>query len=50
MYFFTAQIAHPNGETTRRRVTADSIAEARTKAWQIADSLDREVTSVEVWH
>lgn len=50
MHFFTAQIAHPNGETTRRQVTADDIAEARTKAYQVADSLGREWTSVEVWH
>lgn len=49
MFFFTAQLAHPDGETTRRRVVADSVAEARTLAWQIADDLDRPVTSVEVW-
>lgn len=49
MYFFTASIGHPNGETTRRRITADSIADARTIAWQIADGLGRECSSVEVW-
>lgn len=49
MYFFTAQIAYPGGETTRRQIAADSAADARRIAWQIADSLGREVSSVEVW-
>jgi hypothetical protein len=49
VFFFIASIAHPGGEVTRRRITADDLAHARTLAWQIADDLDRPVTSVEVW-
>ncbi len=49
MYFYTAPIAHPGGEVTRRRVAADDLAAARKFAWQIADGLDRPVSSVEVW-
>lgn len=49
MHFYTLSIGHPNGEITRRRIAADSIAEARTIAWRIAGGLGREVSSVEVW-
>jgi len=49
VFFYTAQLAHPGGETTRTRIAADSAADARRIAWQIADSLGREVSSVEVW-
>lgn len=49
MFFYTASIAHPGGETTRRRVAADDLAEARRLAWRIADDLGREVSTVEVW-
>ena len=48
MYFFTASLARTNGEVTYRRVAADDVYEARTKAWDIADELG-DVTSVEVW-
>jgi hypothetical protein len=49
VYFYTASIAHPNGETTRRRITADSDADARKVAHRVADSLGREYSSVEIW-
>ena len=49
MYFYIASIAHPGGEATRRRITADSAIDAQRIAWQIAGSLGREVSSVEVW-
>lgn len=49
MDFYAVSIAHPEGDVTRRRVTADSLAEARKFAWQIADELDRPATSVEAW-
>lgn len=49
MFFYIASIAHPGGEVTRRRVAVDDYTQARKLAWQIADDLDRPVTSVEVW-
>lgn len=49
MHFYTAQIAHPGGETTRRQIAADTITDARRLAYNIADDLGRPYSSVEVW-
>jgi hypothetical protein len=49
MHFYTASIAHPNGETTRTQIAADSHADAKRLARRAADRLGREYTSIEVW-
>jgi hypothetical protein len=48
VHFYTASIAHANGETTRRQIAANDFTEARKSARQIASSLG-DVSSVEVW-
>lgn len=48
MHFFTASIAHVNGEITNRRIVADDYKAARKAASRIAAGLE-DVTSVEVW-
>lgn len=50
MHFYTASIAHPNGETTRTRIAADSLDDAKRLARRAADRSGRDYTSIEVWH
>lgn len=47
--FYSASIAFSDGETTYRRIPAESLAEAKKVARKIAEALERKYTSIEVW-